>query len=76
MLVHSAHSFLHAIKFRHVYRDGQAARKLLRQFLQRIATAGEQGDSRAPLGQSDRRGQPDPRRSAVTMKTRSLICIV
>jgi hypothetical protein len=36
----------------------------LRQFLQDIATASEQGDFRAPLGQSDRRGQSDPRRSA------------
>src|SRR5580704_8498343 len=43
---------------------GYERRKLPRQFLQRVATTSEQGDSRAPLGQSDRRGQPDPRRSA------------
>jgi len=56
MLMHRAYGLLHAIKLRHVDRDRQAARKLPRQFLQRIVSAGEQGDFSATLGQRDRRG--------------------
>src|SRR5258708_13993741 len=64
MLVLSAYGFPHSIKLRHVYGDGQTAWKLLRQFLQRIATASEHGDFRAALGQRNSRRQPYPRRSS------------
>src|ERR1700733_1978271 len=63
MPVHSAYGFPHSIKLRHIYRDRQAAWKPSRQFLQRIATASEQGDLRASLGQSNSRRQSYPRRS-------------
>ncbi len=76
MPVHGAHGFPHAIKLRHVYGDRQAAWKLPRQFFERIGAASEQGDFRAPPGQSDRRDSPIPDEAPVTMKTRSLICIV
>jgi hypothetical protein len=59
-----AYGFPHASKLRHVRRDRQAAWKLPRQLLQGIRAAREQGDFRAPLAQSDRCGQSDPRRSA------------
>jgi hypothetical protein len=62
--MHSAYGFLHAIKLRHVYRDGQASRKPLRQFLERISTAGEEGDFPAAIGKGNRGRKPDPRRSA------------
>ena len=52
----------HAIKLRHVHGDWQAAWKLSRQFLQRVATASEQGYFRAALGQSNGSRQPYPRR--------------
>jgi len=42
-----------------------------RQFLQRIATASEQGDFRAAIRQRDRRREADPDEAPVTMKTRS-----
>src|SRR6266513_2518534 len=64
ILVNSAHGFPHTIKLRHVCRDRQAAGKLLRDLLQRIATAGQEGNFRAAISQSHRRRQPDPRRSA------------
>ena len=64
VLVYGAYGFPHAIKLRHVYRDWQAALKLSRQFLQRIAAASEQGDFRAAVGQSNSRREPYPRRSA------------
>jgi hypothetical protein len=64
MLVNSAHGFPHTIKLRHVCRDGQAAGKLLRQLLQRIATASQEGDLRAVIRQNHRRRQPNSRRSA------------
>ena len=51
-------------KLRDVYGDGQAARKLLRQLLQRIGIASEQGDFRAAIRQRDRRREADPRRGA------------
>jgi hypothetical protein len=66
MLVHSAYGFPHSIKLRHVYGDRQAARKLLRQFLQRIGTASEQGDVGAAIRQRGCRredGKPDTKRS-------------
>jgi hypothetical protein len=55
MLVNSAYGFPHTIKLRHVCRNGQAAGKLLRQLLQRIATAGQEGDFRAAIRESYRR---------------------
>ena len=53
VLMHSAYGFPHSIKLRDVYGDGQAARKLLGQLLQRIATASEQGDFRAAIRQRE-----------------------
>jgi hypothetical protein len=43
---------------------GKLPGSFLRQFLQRIGAASEQGDFRAAIRQSNRRRQPDPRRSA------------
>jgi len=62
--VNGTHRFPHSIKLRHVCGDRQAAGNLLRQFLQGIAAAGQEGDFRAAFRQSHRRRQPDPRRSA------------
>jgi hypothetical protein len=64
MLVHGTYGIPHSIKLRHVHRDRQAARMLLRQLLQGIIAASEQGDLRAAIRQSNRRRQPDSRRSA------------
>src|SRR5208283_5443794 len=55
MLVHGTYGFPHSIRLRHVYRERQAAWKLLRQFFQRIGAASEKGDFRAAIRQSDRR---------------------
>jgi hypothetical protein len=74
--MHGDYSFPHAIKLRHVYRDRQTAWKLPRQFLQRIGAASEQGDFRAPLDRAIAVDNPIPDEAPVTMKTRSLICIV
>ena len=49
ILVHGAYGFPHSTKLRHVYGDGQAAWKLLCQFLQRMGAASEQGDLRAAI---------------------------
>ena len=60
VLAHGEYGFPHLIKLRHVYRDGQAAGKLLRQLLQRIGAASEQGDFRATIRQRDRPREADP----------------
>src|SRR6516162_5491907 len=62
--MHSAYGFPHSIKLRYVDRDRQAARKLLRQFLERFSAASEQGDFRTAIRQSDCRRQPNSRRGA------------
>jgi len=62
--VHNAYGFSHMVELRHASSDGQAAWKLLREFLQRFGAACEKGDFRATIRQGDRRRQPDPRRSA------------
>ena len=48
-----SNGFPHAIKLRHVYRERQAAWKLLRQFFQRVVAASEKRDFRAAIRQSE-----------------------
>lgn len=76
MFVHRAYGLLHAIELGHVNRDRQTVWKLLCQFFQRIGAASEQGDSRARSDRAIAVDKPIPDEAPVTMKTRSLICIV
>ena len=54
MRMYNLHGLPHAIKLPHVYRERQAAGKLLRQFFQRIGVAREEGDLRTAARQRDR----------------------
>jgi hypothetical protein len=70
VLVHRAYGFPYEVKLRHVRRNRQAAWKLLRQFLQRLGAASEQGDFRAAQPDSAIAvDNPIPDEAPVTMKT-------